>query len=379
MTVRVLVAVGAIASGLVCTGAGTALAGDTAPQLGSVLKRAQQVRDIQMTDAEEQKLGEAVSERIRARYGVVQDPAVHKYVSLVGAVLAQASTRPSLNWRFIVLDTDGVNALAAPGGLVHITRGALSLMKSEAELAGVLGHEIVHVTEKHTIKAIQKGKMVQIGADEAVGSSAVFSKLVDKAYEVVDAGFGREEELESDRKGVALANTVGYDPSKLGVFLTTLTDRNKASTEKQGLFASHPQMKERLEKLEKTIKDGKLTATATVDARFAKFVTYTPVPISEIATVEAGSAGLAGASKPSESAKKDDEQAEKPKKRGFGLGRLVAPSSGGEKASAETTGSSAARGVDSERKAKGGSNPKPVLVTLTAADISTFKKDGKLN
>jgi Zn-dependent protease with chaperone function len=363
----------------VVPGGGTALAGEAAPQLGSVLKRAQQVRDIQMTDAEEQKLGEAVSERIRARYGVVQDPAVHKYVSLVGAVLAQASTRPTLNWRFIVLDTDGVNALAAPGGLVHITRGALSLMKSEAELADVLGHEIVHVTERHTIKAIQKGKMVQIGADEAVGSSAVFSKLVDKAYEVVDAGFGREEELESDRKGIALANSVGYDPSKLGVFLTTLTERNKASTEKQGLFASHPQMKERLEKLEKTIKDGKLAATATVDARFAKFVTYKPVPITEIATVEAGSAGLAGGSKSADTAKKEDEQAEKPKKRGFGLGRLVAPSSGGEKASAETTGSSAARGVDSERRARGGSNPKPVPVTLTAADINAFKKEGHLN
>jgi Zn-dependent protease with chaperone function len=379
MTVRGLIAVGATTFSLLGAGGGTALAGDAAPQLGSVLKRAQQVRDIQMTDAEEQKLGEAVSERIRARYGVVQDPAVHKYVSLVGAVLAQASTRPTLNWRFIVLDTDGVNALAAPGGLVHITRGALSLMKSEAELADVLGHEIVHVTERHTIKAIQKGKMVQIGADEAVGSSAVFSKLVDKAYEVVDAGFGREEELESDRKGIALANSVGYDPSKLGVFLTTLTERNKASTEKQGLFASHPQMKERLEKLEKTIKDGKLAATATVDARFAKFVTYKPVPITEIATVEAGSAGLAGGSKSADTAKKEDEQGEKPKKRGFGLGRLVAPSSGGEKASAETTGSSAARGVDSERRARGGSNPKPVPVTLTAADINAFKKEGHLN
>ena len=378
MTVRALVAVGAIIFGWAVAGGGTALADDAAPQLGSVLRRAQQARDIQMTDAEEQKLGEAVSERIRTRYGVVQDPAVHKYVALVGAVLAQASTRPTLNWRFIVLDTDGVNALAAPGGLVHITRGALALMTSEAELAGVLGHEIVHITERHTIKAIQKGKMVEIGAGETVGSSAVFNKLVDKAYQIVDAGFGREEELESDRKGIVLANTVGYDPSKLGVFLATLTERNKASTDKQGLFASHPQMKERLEKLDKTIKDGKLAATATVDARFAKFVAYKPVPIPEIATVDAGAAGLAGGSKPAEPEKKE-AAAEKPKKRGFGLGSLVTPSSGGEKASSETTGSSAARGVDIERRARGGSNSALVPVTLTAADITTFKKDGNLN
>ena len=162
-----MVTIGAAALALLGPGSGLGSAGEReAGQLGSVLKRAQQVRDIQMTDEEETKLGEAVSERIRQRYGVVQDPAIHKYVTLVGGVLAQASTRPGLQWRFIVLDTDGVNALAAPGGLVHITRGALSLIKSEAELAGVLGHEIIHVTEKHTIKAIQKGKMVQMGADE---------------------------------------------------------------------------------------------------------------------------------------------------------------------------------------------------------------------
>jgi Zn-dependent protease with chaperone function len=361
-------------------GGGTALAGAEELQLGAVMKRASQVRDIQMSDEEEQKLGEAVSEKIRDRYGVVQDPAIHKYVSLVGRVLALKSTRPQINWQFIVLDTDGVNALAAPGGFVHITRGALALMKSEAELAGVLGHEIIHVTEKHTIKAIQKGKMVQMGADETVGSSAVFSQLVDKAYQVVDAGFGRSEELEADQKGVAIANAVGYDPTKLGVFLTTLTERNKASTEKQGLFASHPEMKELLDKLAKTIKDGKLAATATVEARYAKHVAYTPVAITEIATIEAGSAGLTGGAKPKESATTDGGKAEEPKKKkGFGLGRLVAPSSGGEKAAAETTGSSAARGVDSERKAKGGPNPKPVAVTVTAGDISAFKKEGNLN
>jgi predicted Zn-dependent protease len=377
MKFRVMVTIGA-ALALGGPATGFAAAGDDGgAQLGSVLKRAQQVRDIQMTDEEEQKLGEAVSEKIRERYGVVQDPAIHKYVTLVGRVLAQSSSRPGLPWRFIVLDTDGVNALAAPGGLVHVTRGALSLMKSEAELADVLGHEIIHVTEKHTIKAIQKGKMVQMGADETVGSSAVFSKLVDKATDVVMAGFGRDEELEADKKGIVLASGAGYDPGHLSTFLTTLTDRNKGSQEKQGLFASHPEMKERLDKLAKTIKDGKLAGTATVEARYAKNVTYKPVPIAEIATVEAGSAGLAGgSSKSAETAKKEEEPK---KKRGFGVGKLLSPSSGGEKASAETTGSSAARGVDSERNAKGGSNPKIVPVTVTAGDLTAFKKEGKLN
>ena len=386
MKFTVMATIGAAALALLGPGGGLSSAGEReATQLGSVLKRAQQVRDIQMTDDEETKLGEAVSERIRQRYGVVQDPAVHKYVTLVGAVLAQASTRPGLQWRFIVLDTDGVNALAAPGGLVHITRGALSLIKSEAELADVLGHEIVHVTEKHTIKAIQKGKMVQIGADETVGSAGVFNKLVDKATGVVMAGFGREEELEADRKGIVIANTVGYNPNGLKDFLTTLADRNKASTEKQGLFASHPEMKERFVKLDDTIKTGKLTATATVEARYKKHVTYEPVAITAIATVEQGSAGLAGggSAKADETAKEGDEgdgKTEEPKKkRGFGLGRLISPSKGGEKQASETTGSSAARGVDTERNAKGGGNPNLVPVTVTAADLTAFKKDGKLN
>ena len=362
-----------------------AVGDEAGTQLGSVLKRAKQASDLHMSDEEEQKLGEAVSEKIRARYGVVQDPAIHKYVTLVGGTLAIASTRPSLNWRFVVLDTDGVNALAAPGGIVHITRGALSLMKSEAELADVLGHEIIHVTEKHTLKAIQKGTATKIAAEESGAGGAVFGELVNKATNVVMAGFGRGEELESDQKGIVLANKAGYDPGKLGAFLTTLAERNKASTEKQGLFASHPEMKERLEKLEKTIKDQKLTATATLEARFASNVSYKPVAITEIATVEAGAAGLAGggSAKPDESKKEGDksgEKAEEPKKKkGFGLGRLMSPSSGGEKASGETTGSSAARGVDTERNAKGGSNPNVVVVNVTVADINAFKKEGKLN
>jgi predicted Zn-dependent protease len=386
MRVKVVVTAGATALALMGPGSGPGTAGEReVAQLGSVIKRAQQAQDLQMTDEEEQKLGEAVSERIRARYGVVQDAAIHKYVTLVGGVLAQASTRPGLNWRFIVLDTDGVNALAAPGGLIHVTRGALSLTRNEAELADVLAHEIIHVTEKHTIKAIQKGKATQIAADETLsGNTALFNKLVDKATAAVMAGFGRGEELEADQKGIALANTVGYDPAGLGAFLTTLTERNKTSTEKQGLFASHPEMQERLEKLARTIKDGKLTATATLAPRFAKNVTYKPVPLIEVATVEKGSAGLAGGgsaeAKTDETAKTDGEKAEEPKKKsGFGLGKLMRPSSGGQKQASATTGSSAARGVDTERNAKGGSNPKMVPVTVTAADLTAFKKDGNLH
>ena len=353
----------------------------TGPQLGQIIKRAQQFRDLQITEDDEQRLGAAVSEKVRIRYGVVQDKAVHRYVGLVGTLLAQASTRPNLPWTFIVLDTDGVNAFAAPGGYIHITRGALALMNSEAELAGVLAHEIIHVTEKHTINAIRKGKMIQMGADETLaGNAKLFSALVDKTTELVMAGFGRNEELASDRDGLVLANRVGYSPSGLGEFLTRLSERNKASSEKQGLFASHPEMQERLDKLARQIKDQKLDATAVLADRFKATITYTPKAITEIPTVVGGAAGLAGGSKTStKEGEKGSEKTEEPKKkRGpFGLASLIKPG-GSEKKSAEVTGSGASRGVDTERNAKGGSVPTIVVVQLSPADIDAFRKQGKL-
>jgi hypothetical protein len=216
-----------------------------------------------------------------------------------------------------------------------------------------------------------------MGAEETLsGNPALFNKLVDKASEMVMAGFGRAEELEADRDGLVLAAEAGYAPAGLGAFLQTITDRNRSSSEKQGLFASHPEMEERLKKLDATIKDKKLAAPATLEARLARHISYEPVPVSAIATV-AGSAGLTGGS--GEPDEKKEAEAEPPKKkRGFGLSSLRAPSMGSEKKSAEVTGSGASRGVDKERDAKGGSNPRPVLVTVTAADVTAFKKEGNL-
>lgn len=368
--------------------AGTASAGpaSSADQLGqinkgiSIAKKAEAVHDLAMTDAEEQALGQQVSERIRTRYGVVQDAAVTRYVSLVGTALAQGSTRPALPWTFIVLDTDGVNAFAAPGGFVHITRGALALMKDESELAGVLGHEITHVTEKHTIRAIQKSKAVQMGASETLGNnSALMERAVTATYDnIVDKGFGRADENEADEIGLALANKTGYAPQGLPGFLTTLKDRNKDSKEKRGLFASHPEMQERLDRLNKQITTQKLAAKATLPDRFKKNISYKPVAMTDIATVTPGAAGLTGDTKKTEEKKDDKKAEEEPKKKGgFGLSKMM-PTGGGEKKQAQVTASGGARGVDPEKDSKGGANPKPVPVKLVAADITAFKKEGGL-
>src|SRR5688500_810768 len=313
-------------------------AGEGGGQIGgiskgiSIAKKANDVRELRMTDAEEQQLGANVSDRIRLRFGVVQDASVHRYVSLVGTALAQGSTRPNLPWTFIVLDTDGVNAFAAPGGYVHITRGALALIKSEAELAGVLGHEIVHITEKHTVKAIQKNQAVQMGAAETLsGSAALMDRVVAAVYDnIVERGFGRAEENESDEQGIALANKTGYAPNGLNGFLVTLKERNKDATEKRGLFASHPAMQERLDRNTKLIAAKKLTATATLEARYTKNVTYKPVAVTAIATVDPGAAGLTGGDAKGEPKKAEEKPDEEQKKRGFGLCRMMPTGGGGE-------------------------------------------------
>jgi beta-barrel assembly-enhancing protease len=353
-------------------------------QLGAVrgaVKRAEQVRDLQISSSEERQLGSAVSEKVRDRYGVVQDENVHRYVTLVGTAVAEAAGGSDITWSFIVLDTDAVNAFAAPGGFVHITRGALALIKDEAELAGVLGHEIVHITEKHTIRAIQKNKTIQMGADETLsGNAALLNRLVENVYlEIVEKGFGRSEEMESDEKALVAANKIGYDPQGLSRFLTTLQERNKASKEKRGLFASHPEMTDRLRRLSRQISSDKLAASATLADRYAKNISYEPVALTEIAVVEAGAAGLAGeGEKPAASKDEAAAKTEEPRKRGFGVGRLL-PTGGNEKASAQASASGGPRLIDPERDAKGGANPKPVPVKVTAADIAAFKKEGGLS
>jgi beta-barrel assembly-enhancing protease len=354
-------------------------------KLGKGAKLAQKANDLVFTEAEEIELGQKVSDEMRKRFGVVQSPEVTRYVTLVGAVLVTNSTRPNLPWTFIVLDTDAVNAFAAPGGFVHVTKGALALMESEAELAGVLGHELIHVTEKHTIAELKKSAATNLALDASgKGGSKITEAVVGNMKDVLLKGFGRKEEMESDTKGLALASKAGYAPGGLAGFLQKLADRNKNSTEKRGLFASHPETTERIKKLGDLA--SKLNSTATLEARYKKFITFKPVPQAEIAVVTEGAAGLAGGgggkkAEPAPAKKEEGKQAEaeQPKKKGFGLSRL-SNFGGGDKKEAQVAGSGGARGVgDPDVDAKGGGNPALVAVKVTAADVEAFKKEGKLS
>ena len=350
-------------------------------QLGGILNKAQKAQetkqkfdDFNVTQDEEVKIGADVSLKIRQRFGVVQDPAVHKYVTLVGTLVAQQTERPNLPWTFIVLDTDGVNAFASPGGFVHITRGALGLIKNEAELAAVLGHEMTHVAHKHTVNAIKKNKAVQIGTNETLSDRGPFlDKLANKAYEMVlENSFDRGDELDADAGSIAVTQKLGYAPASLADFLARLDERNKDQAEQNGMFASHPATKERIEKVRKAAGSA---AGALVAARYTSTIKYQPTDITKIAVVTEGSAGLTG-STPGKDDKKDDKakKEEEPKKRGFGLGALKPSGGDKEKQTAQVSASGGARGVGPDRLAKGGDNPNPVKVTVSAAEVDAFKK-----
>ena len=139
---------------------------------------------------------------------------MHRYVALVGTGAGAAARGPNLPWTFIVLDTDGVNAFAAPGGYVHITRGALALIKNEAELAGVLGHEIIHVTEKHTVKAIQKNKAVQMGARKRCRARRCWSAPSPPSTTTSSRRASAAPRRTSPTKRASsLANKAGYAPA----------------------------------------------------------------------------------------------------------------------------------------------------------------------
>jgi beta-barrel assembly-enhancing protease len=353
-------------------------------QLGALekgLKRAKQVNDMVWTEEKERKLGESVSTQLRTRFGVVQDPAVHKYVTLVGTVVAQQTSKPNLKWTFIVLDTDGVNAFASPGGFVHVTRGTLALLQNEAELAGVLGHEIGHIVKQHTINAIRKSKAVEIGAEEAAAASeaVLLDRFAQLAYtNIIENNFDRGDEMDADKEGVTAASKAGYAANGLSTFLTRIAERNKNATQRNGMFASHPDLKARQDGIAKTIQSGSLKGAATVEARYKQNITFPPVDVTAVPTAVDGSAGLVGGSKPAapteEEKKKEQEAAQK--KKGFGLGSLAKPfgGGGGEKQSAQVSASAGARGVAPDRDAKGGSNPALVATSVTAADVAEFKK-----
>lgn len=353
--------------------------------LGKVVDKANQAKaakdkyDVRINEQQEKAIGDQVSQKLRDRFGVYQDPAVTKYVALVGTVLAKESSRPDLPWKFIVLDTEGVNAFAAPGGIIHITKGALGLIKSEAQLAGVLGHEITHVTERHTVHAIEtdKGATVVAG-DFNNGSltSGALTKVSQKIFQkVLDGEYSQANENDADAGGVRLASKVGYNPNGLVEVLRKIDERNNNRDAHNGMFASHPATKDRIDKITQLIASDKLNGKATVEARYKQNITFDALPTSAVTTDAAGAAGLASGDKKKPDDSNSDAGSPSGDKKGghFGLSSIT----GGNKQanSSQQVSAAGARGVATpDRDSKGGPNKNVVNVTVTPAELASFKK-----
>ena len=118
----------------------------------------------QPTQAEEVEIGDGVAETLLGARPLLDDPELQRYVNAVGMWVAQQSERPGLPWHFGVNDSDHINAFAAPGGYIIVTKGMMKQLRNEAELAGVLGHEVAHVTQKHHLKALRKAALFRRSA-----------------------------------------------------------------------------------------------------------------------------------------------------------------------------------------------------------------------
>lgn len=211
----------------------------------------------EMDEPEEVELGRAIAAAVGARYKISRDRNLTRYVALVGNTVAAASDRPDIRYYFAVLDSDEINALAAPGGFVFLTRGALALMNDEAALAGVLGHEVGHVALRHhaeTIKAQKQKNLAVMGLQQGLSFTRVgaFSGLIGAtadalAEQIVLKGHSRAEEMESDKVGFQYAARAGYDPAGLRDFLAALAAKGTRDAGVAKFFSTHPGTEDRLQ------------------------------------------------------------------------------------------------------------------------------------
>jgi predicted Zn-dependent protease len=205
-------------------------------------------------EPEEIQIGRDMAARLLGAAPLVPDAKLQQYVNQVGLWLAAQTERPDLPWRFGVMDAPQLNAFAVPGGTIFVTRGLVARMKSEAELAGVLAHEIAHVLRKHHLKAIQKGAQTAL-AGEALSTavqsqnSAAREKLISFGTEMYTRGLDKSDELEADRLGVVIAARAGYDAYGLPGVLQTLQAMNAEDSGLALMFKTHPAPAERLEAL----------------------------------------------------------------------------------------------------------------------------------
>jgi len=224
---------------------------------------------------EERELGRDAAATLLGAEPALVDPEVQRYVNQVGLWVALQSERPELAWRFAVLDDDHVNAFAAPGGFVFVTKGLLLTLGSESELAGALGHEVVHVVQKHHLKALTKDKRISalsgVAVDKLAGDDPRKKERVAKVVQGVKTlyarGLDKADEFAADRAGVVLAARAGYEPAGLVGVVQKLDALDPSSPGLALLLKTHPPAVERLAALDELFGTGAFDGLTGLEGR----------------------------------------------------------------------------------------------------------------
>jgi len=204
-----------------------------------------------LSEADEVALGQQTDAEVIATYGLYEDAALTAYVAQIGQRMAALSHRPGLKYSFKVLDTPVVNAFAVPGGYVYMTRGIMSYLNDEAELAGVIGHELGHVCARHTATQYTRVQLAQVG----LGLGSMLSEDFRKYAGIASFGvnllflrFSRDNERQADDLGVEYSSKSGYDSNAMAEFFNTL-EQMDGSSSSSGLpewFSTHPNPEDRI-------------------------------------------------------------------------------------------------------------------------------------
>lgn len=208
---------------------------------------------VLVSEAQEIQMGTAADEQVAQSMGYSPNTELRAYVSEIGLRMALESERPDLPWKIEVVDLPVVNAFAIPGGYVYLTRGILAYMNSEAAMVGILGHEIGHVTGRHSVEQISRAQLAGIGlgvSAAVVPEVRPFGDLLQTGVGLMFLKFGRDDERESDTLGVRYSLEAGYDPREMAAFFQVL-DRmgERSGSEVPGWFSTHPQPEDREQRI----------------------------------------------------------------------------------------------------------------------------------
>ena len=204
-----------------------------------------------ISESQEIEIGTASHPEVLSEFGAVEDKALQEYFSRIGMELAKVSHRPELPWHFTLLDTDVVNAFAVPGGFVYLTRGIIEHMNNEAELAGVLGHEIGHITARHSVTQISQQQLLGLG----LGVGSILSPTFQQLSGLAETGMGilllkysRDHERQSDQLGVQYSDLAGYDAEQMSRFFEVFESMREEQGEAiPNWLSSHPAPPDRIQ------------------------------------------------------------------------------------------------------------------------------------